>query len=72
MVIGFNMAEERAKLQSEVSENTFLEDKEMTFEPYVRRETPSEFTLILPLKWKLGRFIKAVEGKKHFSLLKIM
>ena len=72
MVIGFNMAEERAKLQNDVSQNTFLEDKEMTFEPYVRRESPSEFSLILPSKWKLGRFIKAVEGKKHFSLLKIM
>ena len=71
MVIGFNMSEERAKLQNDVAEGTFLEDREMTFEPYVRRESPTEFTLILSSKWKLGKFIKAVEGKKHFSLLKV-
>ena len=72
MVIGFNTSEEKEKMQKEVMGDAFLEEKEMILEPYITRQTPTEFTLILPKNWKLGRFIKAVEGKKHFSLLKVI
>lgn len=68
MVLGFT--EDKDVLRQEVLGNETGNPR--IIEPYIQMEGSDRATLILPIQWKIGDFIKAVEGKKHFKLMRLM